>query len=437
MKIFRIYTLIILGVLFLHANAVENYPYRTDGLWVTEPNHSDWLYEVGENALVDVSFYRYGIPADGVIVKYTIGDDMLPADKEGEFTLVNGKGRVDIGTMSKPGFRDLRLIAMIDGKKYEHHIKLGFSPEKLQPFVKEPSDFTDFWNKAVAEDKRFPLTYSVEAVDKYTTDKMTCQLVKLQLNAEGRCMYGYLFIPKGEGKFPAVMCPPGAGVKTIKGPLVHRYYGEGGMIRAEIEIHGLHPDQTEEQFAEHRKTIGDYFKVGIEDPDKYYLKDVYLGCRRFLDLLTSLPQWDGVNLFTQGGSQGGALAITTAALDPRVTGCVANHPALSDMTGYLSDKTGGYPHHFRKDRSEATPQKIRTLEYYDVVNFARHLKCPVRMTWGFNDVTCPPTTSYIVYNVIPTHKNAHLTPINEHWTSSDTEYGHYEWIKSHLRPVDR
>ena len=56
MKIFRIYTLIILGVLFLHANAVENYPYRTDGLWVTEPNHSDWLYEVGENALVDVSF---------------------------------------------------------------------------------------------------------------------------------------------------------------------------------------------------------------------------------------------------------------------------------------------------------------------------------------------------------------------------------------------
>ena len=56
-------------------------------------------------------------------------------------------------------------------------------------------------------------------------------------------------------------------------------------------------------------------------------------------------------------------------LDERVNGCAANHPALSDMTGYLGDKAGGYPHHFRKDRNEATAAKIRTLEYYDVVNF--------------------------------------------------------------------
>ena len=435
MKFLKFTTLIILLATFLRLDAVENYPYRADGLWVAVPDHADWLYKVGENAAIDVEFYRYGIPVDGVTVKYTIGDDMLPADKSGEFTLVNGKGHVDMGTMTKPGFRDLRMVAEIDGKKFEHHIKLGFSPEKLQPFVKEPADFTEFWKKAVAEDKKFPLTYSIEDVEKYTTDKMTCSLVKLQLNPEGRSMYGYLFIPRGGGKFPAVMCPPGAGVKTIKEPLTHRYYGEGGMIRAEIEIHGLHPDQTEAQFVEHRKRIGDYFKIGIEDPDKYYLKDVYLGCRRFLDLLTSLPEWDGVNLFTQGGSQGGALAITTAALDPRVNGCVANHPALSDMTGYLSDKTGGYPHHFRKYRSEATPEKIRTLEYYDVVNFARHLKCPVRMTWGFNDITCPPTTSYIVYNVISSPKDALLTPINEHWTSENTERGHYEWIKSHLLPA--
>lgn len=435
MNFFRFSTLIILLALIFPVSAVENYPYRADGLWVTVPDHPDWLYEVGENATVDVEFYLYGVPVDGAVVTYTLGDDMMPADAEGEFTLKNGKGKVAMGTMSKPGFRDLRLSTMVDGKKFEHHIKLGFSPDKLRPFVKEPSDFEAFWAKAVAEDKKFPLTYSAEPVEKYSTDKMSCQLIKLQLNPEGRAMYGYLFIPKGRGKYPAVMCPPGAGVKTIKDPLRHRYYGEGGMIRVETEIHGQHPEQTEEQFAAVRKQMGDYFKIGIDNPDEYYLKDVYLGCRRFLDLLTSLPEWDGVNLFTQGGSQGGALAITTAALDGRVNGCVANHPALSDMTGYLGDKTGGYPHHFRKDRTEATPEKIRTLEYYDVANFARHLKCPVRMTWGFNDNTCPPTTSYIVYNLIPSPKEALLTPVNEHWTSDATERGHYEWIKAHLSPV--
>ncbi len=412
----------------------ENYPYRNDFLWVTVPDHSDWLYKTGENATVDVQLLRYGQPTSDATVTYTLGDDMLPDDRKEVVKLDrNGRATIEMGTMTKPGFRDLRLTATIDGQKTDHHIKLGFSPERLEPFVREPKDFRSFWAKAVEQDKKFPLTYTTEPVEKYTTDKMTCQLVKLQLNPEGRCMYGYLFIPKGGGKYPAVLCPPGAGVKTIKDPMIHRYYGEGGMIRCEIEIHGCHPELSEAEFAQLRKEKGKYLEFGLDDPNEYYMKDVYLGCRRFLDLLTSLPEWDGTNLFTQGGSQGGALAITTAMLDPRVNGCVANHPALSDMTGYLSDKTGGYPHHFRKDRNEATPEKIRTLEYYDVVNFARHLTCPVRMTWGFNDNTCPPTTSYEVYNVISTPKSALLTPVNEHWTSATTEHDHYLWIKDHCK----
>lgn len=413
--------------------AAENYPYRNDALWVTVPDHADWLYATGDSAVIDIELYHYGMPAGETVVSYTIGDDMLPDDKAGTLTLADGKGRLNIGTMNKPGFRDLRLKATLGGVETTHHIKVGFSPERLKAFTGEPSDFDAFWQKALKDDAAFPLRYTAEPVEKYSTDKMSCQLIKLDLNDSGRCMWAYLFIPKGGGKYPAVMCPPGAGVKTIKEPLRHRYYGEGGMIRAEIEIHGAHPELTEQQFADLRKEKGDYLSMGIDDPDTYYMKDVYLGCRRFLDLLTSLPEWDGVNLFTQGGSQGGTLAITTAALDPRVTACVANHPALSDMTGYLSDKTGGYPHHFRKDRNEATAAKIRTLEMYDVVNFAKRLKCPVRMTWGYNDNTCPPTTSYEVWNVITSPKEALITPVNEHWTSEATERGHYDWLAGKVR----
>ena len=206
----------------------ENYPYRDDFQWVTVPDHHDWLYETGENATVDVQLLRYGQPASGAVITYTLGDDMLPDDVKNTVKLdANGRASINMGTMAKPGFRDLRLTADCDGMKTTHHIKLGFSPDKLVPFVKEPKDFLSFWEKAVAEDKKFPLQYTVEPVEKYSTDKMSCQLVKLQLNPQGRCMYGYLFIPKGGGKYPAVMCPPGAGVKTIKEPLRHRYYGEG------------------------------------------------------------------------------------------------------------------------------------------------------------------------------------------------------------------
>lgn len=159
---------------------------------------------------------------------------------------------------------------------------------------------------------------------------------------------------------------------------------------------------------------------------------VYLGLVRCLDLLTSLPQWDGKNLAVQGGSQGGALSIVAAGLDPRVTQCIVNHPALSDMAAYVEPgRTGGYPH-FNKMRGLLTPGNIKTLAYYDVVNFARHITCPVYMTWGYNDDACPPTTSYAVWNTLKCPKESLITPINEHWTSEATEYGHMVWLKKHL-----
>ena len=176
-----------------------------------------------------------------------------------------------------------------------------------------------------------------------------------------------------------------------------------------------------------------YLSNGLDSRDNYYMKRVYLACVRSIDLLTSLPEWDGKNVIVQGGSQGGALALVTAGLDQRVTACVANHPALSDMAGYKAGRAGGYPHFFRNTVDMDTPEKIRTMAYYDVVNFAQLIRADTYMTWGFNDDVCPPTTSYIVYNVLNCPKEALITPINEHWTSSDTEYGHLLWIKKHLK----
>jgi len=144
---------------------------------------------------------------------------------------------------------------------------------------------------------------------------------------------------------------------------------------------------------------------GLDDRDSYYMKKVYLSCVRVLDYLTSLPKWDGKNLIAQGGSQGGALALVTTALDPRITACAANHPALSDMAGYKAERAGGLPPPLQQNlKGWKRPEKINTLAYYDVVNFARQIKVPVLMTWGYNDNVCPPTTSYIVYNLLDTQE---------------------------------
>ena len=126
------------------------------------------------------------------------------------------------------------------------------------------------------------------------------------------------------------------------------------------------------------------------------------------------------------------MSLITAALDKRVTACVANHPALSDVAGYQDGRAGGWPH-MNRQHNMLTPQKVQTLQYYDVVNFARRIECPVYLTWGFNDNVCPPTTSYIVWNLITAPKESLITPINEHWTTSGTNQLQIEWIKKHLR----
>lgn len=429
----------VLCVVLLSLTAfAENYPYRSDVLWVTVPNHADWLYKTGEEATVEVQFYKYGIPQNGVMVNYELGGDMMPSEIKGAIVLKNGKAVIPMGTMSEPGFRDCRMTATVDGKTYKHHIKVGFSPEKIRPYTQIPADFGDFWNKNKAELAKVPLIYTKELVKEYCTDQMYCYLVRLQVNERGQAIYGYLFYPKHakEASCPVVLCPPGAGIKTIKEPLRHKYYAEHGCIRFEIEIHGLNPKMPTEDFKDISNAFNGkengYLNNGLDNRDNYYMKRVYMACIRSIDLLVSLPEWDGRNVVVQGGSQGGALALVAAGLDPRVTACIANHPALSDMAGYMAGRAGGYPHFFRVAGMD-TPDKLNTMAYYDVVNFARSIKVPTRMTWGYNDDVCPPTTSYAVYNVLQCPKEALITPINEHWTSEDTEYGHLTWMLNHLR----
>lgn len=416
----------------------ENYPYKSDYLWLTVPDHADWLYQTGENAKVEVSFCKYGIPRDGEL-RYSIGNDMLQPDKHGSVKLKNGRAVINMGTKKTPGFRDMKLSVSLDGKTYEHHIKVGFSVDKIKPYTQEPQDFRSFWQKNVEELKQVPMSYTKELYKDYCTDKIDCYLVKLQIDKMGHSMYGFLFYPKNAqpGKHPVVLCPPGAGIKTIKDPMRNKYYAENGFVRFEVEIHGLDPRISSETFGEISRAFNDrnggYLANGLENKNIYYMKHVYVGLVRCIDFLTSLPEWDGKNVAVQGGSQGGALAIIAAGLDSRVTQCVANHPALSDMAGYAAKGgTGGYPHFCRQLQILSNKDCLNTLAYFDVVNFARYVKAPTYLTWGYNDVTCPPTTSYAVWNTLKCTKESLLTPINEHWTTTETNRGQMEWIKAHL-----
>jgi cephalosporin-C deacetylase-like acetyl esterase len=192
-----------------------------------------------------------------------------------------------------------------------------------------------------------------------------------------------------------------------------------GVIHLAVGIHGVPVNLDPAVYtALGRGALAGYWSFGLDGRDTYYYRRVILGAVRAGDFLLGLPQADARGYGVYGSSQGGALAIITAALDPRVTRLSAIHPALSDHEAFLRGRAGGWPHLFAEwnRAAHAKPDKIATARYYDVANFARLVRVPGWYSWGFNDTVCPPTSTYAAYNVIAAPKTLFPVPETAHWT---------------------
>ncbi|KAA6432328.1 acetylxylan esterase [Rufibacter glacialis] len=399
--------------------------------FVLTPNAADWKYNVNQSASVQVMVFKNDVPLEGASISYEFGPEMLPAEKRGTLKLKQGQGKIDIGTSKEPGFRQLVVKTEHQGKTYSSQVKVGFSPERIAPTVTLPPDFTSFWEEAKAEAAKVPMDAKLTFLPEHSTTTVDVYLVNLQNHKKGQRLYGYLCKPKAPGNYPVLFSPPGAGVKASS---PSTFFADHGFISLSIEIHGISPQLDSDTYKNISNAFGDYMFHKLDDRDNYYYKSVYLGCVRSIDYLCSLPEFDGKNVVVTGGSQGGALAIVTAALDKRVKALASFYPALADMTGYLHGRAGGWPHLLsaRYAAVTNTPAKLRTIGYYDVVNFARHVTVPGFYSWGYNDNTCPPTSVYAAVNVVKAPKTLAITPITGHWRFEETNQESMEWLKQQL-----
>ncbi len=414
--------------LTLSAFAQFSKPRREYVEYLMSTDHPDRNYSIGENAEIRIEAYKGGHPLDGVTLHYKTGDEMMTMTAD-SVRFENGVARIPVGTRSLPGFRSCEWNFEVYGKEYKDLVKVSFSPDKIESVTTMPDDFNDFWRKYLNVAEKIPLNPEITPLPQYSTDSVEVNLVKITVGPDGRNMYGYLTKPHDGKKHPVIFCPPGAGAKKIEHTT---YYSENGFIYFNINIHsGCNPELSDEEYSEAQKIADEYNRNGIADRDSFYYKDVYVGCSRCIDFLCSLPEWDGVNVGVTGGSQGGALSIVTAALNPKVKFCAPFYPALCDVLGFKYDRAGGWPKYFRN--TEEAPGAEKTLEYYDVVNFARTLTCPVFYSFGYNDETCSPTSTYAAYNAIVSDKTLRITPTSGHWRFPETNYESVEWMKKQCK----
>ena len=113
------YLLTLFFCLFSVYIQAENYPYQSSILWVTQPDHDNWIYKTGEKANIEVSVFEYGIPLNNVEIEYAFGAEMLDKTNKGVITLKQGKANINIGTSKVPGFIDCEFTLKRGKQKYK------------------------------------------------------------------------------------------------------------------------------------------------------------------------------------------------------------------------------------------------------------------------------------------------------------------------------
>jgi cephalosporin-C deacetylase len=395
---------------------------------IVSPDHKDWTYKVNEEAKFSVQVLKYGNLVENVTVDYETGPEALPNVKKEGVVLKNGKTEFS-GTMKIPGFYRVRVWAVVDDKRYEGLATAGFEPEKIQPTVKDPADFDSFWSNSIAEARKTNLDPRITLMPERCTSEANVYQVSFQNETFGSRIYGILAMPKKPGTYPAILRVPGAGIRPYAGDPGTAALG---VITLEIGIHGI-PVNLDNQVYENisNGALSAYWSIRMNNRDAFYYKRVYLGCVRAVDFIFSLPEFNGMDIAVTGGSQGGALTIVTAGLDKRVKYMAAMYPALCDNTGYLNNRAGGWPHYFRN--ADPKPGEIETLGYYDVVNFARRVTIPGFYSWGYNDLTCPPTSMYSAFNVITSPKELQIFQETGHWTFPEQNEVLNNWLLKQIK----
>jgi cephalosporin-C deacetylase-like acetyl esterase len=389
---------------------------RGNNIIVTvEPDRQDWNYQVGETATFTVEVRRSGTLINDVSIDYAAGPEMYQDIKK-SLTLKEGTLKLS-GKMSHPGFYRVDVTAHVDGKDYRGACAASFSPEKLQPSTVMPGDFREFWENAIKEARYTALEPTKRLLPERCTKDVNVYEVSFQNVRWNSRTYGILCVPVKEGRYPALLRVPGAGVRPYQGDV---WTASQGIITLEIGIHGIPVTMEQKVYDDLANgALNGYWNFGKDNRDQSYYKRVVLGCIRAIDYIEQFTPWNGQQLGVTGSSQGGFLSLATAGLDHRVTCYAPVHAALCDHTNSLRGIACGWPHYFytggeKKEVGENSDEVV-TSRYYDGVNFARLITDKQKgwFSFGYNDDVVPPTTAWATYNTVTGPKE--ISPYQATW----------------------
>jgi len=281
-----------------------------------------------------------------------------------------------------------------------------------------PQDFDDYWSRALAE---------LDATDP-APELIPCDA----LGAKGVETFDLFFTGVGGARIyskylrPSQPAAPAPGLLLFHGYTGHSgdwqdklpYVGQG-MAVAGLDCRGQ-GGRSEDPGGVRGNTHHGHIIRGLdESPDKLLFRQIFLDTVQLARVLAGFPEVS--ELYCMGGSQGGALAIACASLEPRIKRCVSIFPFLSDYKrvwemDLAKDAYGELRTYLRQfdPLHEREEEIFNTLGYIDVHHLARRITARVLMGLTLMDNICPPSTQFAVFNAIRSEKESAIYP----------DYGH-------------
>ncbi|HHV64811.1 MAG TPA: acetylxylan esterase [Peptococcaceae bacterium] len=299
-----------------------------------------------------------------------------------------------------------------------------FSPEGLSSWRIDPEE------REISEE--FQVSFNLELEDiNYPLKQVKVYKASLEA-AEGTTLHGWYLYPATAGEHKKV---PGLirfhGYSSNKGKICELLlWALQGYAVLAMDVRGQCGDTPDARVYSSGSFSG-WLTLGLDSPLEYYYRQVYLDSIQAIEALARRPEVDGKKIGLFGNSQGGALAIVSAALLSRfagkLEGITAQVAAVSAGIPFLSDLRRAYEEHvdgplteldwyFRMydPLHEREEEIFKLLSYFDAMNFAPWVKCPALVSIGLKDTACPPPTIYALFNHLGGKKEILIYPDYSH-----------------------
>lgn len=311
-----------------------------------------------------------------------------------------------------PGFQ--QVTCRVNGD--EHKVRVYREPEKVQKPLTRQSDFAAYWMSTLLSLSRIPMNIHIQDI----SIEKGIRLSEVTIHSLDRvAVRGWLEEPVKPGRYPAVLRVPGYGGSME--PL--------GMFTDRVVFsfnprgHGNSQDTV-------KGKPEDFWIRGLDDKAGYFYQGAYMDCVRAVEFLMQHRSVDASRIAVWGGSQGGGLAFATAALSSNVALCLADVPFLCEWDGYF--KLSEWPEMeswicSASNRSWQTT--LKTLSYFDTMNLAGRIRCPVRMGIGLQDDVCPPSTSFAAFNRVRGPRESNIYATHGHGVPDQHYTAGWRWIE--------